>query len=187
MESLFGWVSQIMTFFGKWIPRLIIVQANQQGIAFVKGKNIRVLEPGLRIYWPLVTQITVRSVVRQTIHLASQTLTTKDRKAITCGGSIVYRINDIKKYIVNTDDAPEAIAETCMAAIRKVVKSKTYDNIMLNVASDSLDETLTSEARRMINEFGAEAIYLRLSDFALARVINITGNLTNNTQYQYLQ
>lgn len=175
-----------MTFIGSWIPRLVIVQANQKGIAYVRGKNIRILEPGLRVYWPIVTNIVIKPVVRQTIHLPSQTLTTKDRKAVTCGGSIVYRINDIQKYLVNTDDAPEAIAETCMAAIRKVIKSKTYDSIMLNIASDSLDETLTSQARNMILEFGAEAIYLRLSDFALARVINLTGNLSNNTQYQYI-
>jgi regulator of protease activity HflC (stomatin/prohibitin superfamily) len=181
--NIFDIFGNLLNWFGSFVPRILIVRKSHKGIAFVHGNKVKILEPGLRVYWPLVTEVEIKNITRQTLHFATQTLTTKDKKSIVCDGSIVYRVNDITKYVVDTADVNEAIVETCMAMMRKVIKSHTYEELLDLMTDNKMDLLLTEEAEIMVSEFGVKVVYVRLSDFSATKVLTLTGSVAQAYTY----
>ena len=82
METAFAWLGEIMNWFGKWFPRLLIVRSTHAGVRFRHGKKPEALMPGLRVYWPLVTEVDIIPTARQTHNLPTQALMTSDGKKV---------------------------------------------------------------------------------------------------------
>ena len=121
--------NQFIQLLVSFIPRFTVVRKTDRGVKFVRGKKVKVLEPGLRWYWPLVTEIEVVNVQRQVLKLPVQTLYTSDEKTVIAGGVVVYSIEDIYKYLVENYDAEDSIAEVAAACLRDIVISKTVKEI----------------------------------------------------------
>jgi len=174
MDAAFAWLSELVNWFGKFFPRLKIVRKTHEGIAFVHGYRTKHLLPGLVWWWPLVTEIVVIPVVRQLSHLAPQTLCTKDGRTVVCGGIIIYLVTDIEQYLVNNEDAAEAIAEISLAVVRSVVVTHTFSEIQEKRVD--IDAILTMEASRALKDFGVTVVNMRLSDFAPAFALSLISN-----------
>lgn len=174
MDAAFAWLSELVNWVGKFFPRLKIIRITHMGVAFVHGSRVKILTPGLIWWWPLVTEITVIPVVRQLSHLAPQTLCTKDGKTVVCGGIIIYTVTDIEQYLVNNEDAPEAIGEVSLAVIREVVVTHTFSEIQ--EGRKALDAILTVEASAALKDFGVTVLHMRLSDFAPAFALSLISN-----------
>ena len=111
MNAAFAWISDFVNLFISFFPHLIIVKKIESGVKFVRGKHVKILKPGLRWYWPLVTEQEVVVVVRQVTNLAPQTLMTKDGKTVIASAVVVYRVSNIEAFLVENHDADEAIGE----------------------------------------------------------------------------
>ena len=107
MESLFAWFSNLINFFGSFIPRLRICKKSYKGVKYVRGSNVKVISPGLFIYWPLTTEYEITPVAPQVLNLSVQTLLTKDNKTVICDGCVCYKIIDVEKYLVDNFDSSE--------------------------------------------------------------------------------
>ena len=173
MESALGWIGELFSWFGSFVPRWLIVRSTEAGVKFRWGKHVHVLTPGIRWYWPAFTDVETETVVRQTLNLDAQTLMTADDKTVVASGVIVFKITDIIKFLVDNFDADEAIAEVAGSALRKFVISKTVEEIQKGRAD--VDNSLTREAQKLLKDFGIEVEYARLVSFSTARVINLVG------------
>lgn len=173
MEGLFGWIGKLFEWVGRWVPRLEIIEANEGGVKFVRGRHVREVEPGLTVYWPLTTTILKTCVVRQILNLTTQTVTTRDGRAVVVSGIVVYRIHDVVLYLVDLHNADAAIANVALAAITRVVVGTDYDVLLEN--RDTLDDALTRAAIKDTEGFGVEIERVRLTDFAPCRALSVNG------------
>lgn len=186
METAFGWLGELISWLAAWFPRLLIIDANYRGIAFVRGKHIKEMGPGLHIYWPLVTHVQLAPVARQVVNLANQVLVTRDNITVLCSGVVVFTIVDVKKYVVENFDTSESIVEVALSSIRDVVLTKTFKEIQngrtiaVETLSD-LDQELTDECRDTLESFGIEVVSAKLNDFAPAKVLFIVNNQISDT------
>lgn len=167
-------IGSFLESFASLFPRLFIVRKTEEGIKFKKGEIVIKLGPGLHIYWPLVSEIEVVPVVRQTLNLNSQTLMTQDGITVIASGVVVYTIKNITTYLVENYDAEESIAEVASGSVRDVIVNRTLKDIQEN-SRNTTDRALTKAASEVLDVFGIEVEYLRLTDFAKARIINIVG------------
>lgn len=174
-------LSSFLTSLGKFIPRLHIVRKTERAVLFRRGRIAKVVEPGLVLYWPLVTDIVWASVVKQTIDLPNLTLMSKDNKTVIASGLVVYEISDIYKYLVENYDCDKSISEIACAAIRDVIVDKTVDEIQGN-NRNTIDTALSKNCREALKEYGIQVNRVRLTNFSVARVINILGLGTDTRQ-----
>jgi len=185
MTSALAWLNHVMVWLGSWIPRLLVVLKTERGIRYRNGSEVRILEPGRRIYWPLVTKVHVVNVMRQVLNLSTQTLTTLDGKAVIASGVLVYRIVDVEKYLVDNNDADAGIDEVTCAAVRDVLIGLSLAEIQAARKGHALDQQLGKRARKFLSPFGVRVEYCRLTDFAASNVLSVQGipNDLHLTQY----
>lgn len=169
---MFETIADILRSIGKLIPRLILIRKTEKGIKFMIGGRVREVKPGLVIYWPLITDLEIVAVVRQTLNLPYLTLMTKDKVSVVASGVIVYSIIDTEKYLVENYDAEAAISEVGSASLRDVIVTKTLADIQEN-NRNTTENALIREAKDAFASFGIEVEYVRLTDFSTARILNI--------------
>ena len=176
MESAFAWLGHVIEWVGSLIPRLKIVRATHAGVRFRHGKTPIEIKPGLCIYWPIVTEVDIIPVARQTHNLPSQSLTTKDGRKVVVGGVVVYSINDIVACMAKNWDVSDTINDITMCAITHVITKHDYDFIRANIA-EQIQAELTKETRRKLKMYGVRVFRTALTDFATALIIkNIGGS-----------
>lgn len=183
MEAAFAWIGKLAEFFGSFFPRLLIVKSSHRAVKYVFGYKRVLLNPGVHLYWPLVTEVEITAVVRQVLHFNSQLLETKSGDTVTVGGLLVYSITDAETFLADNENAYESIDDVATAAIRKVVVSTTLDE--LRMGRGRLDSRLTRETQKMLSDFGVSVEYARLTDFARVRALHLSGGpLSHVEQHQ---
>ena len=83
LDNALGWIGKIAEWLGELIPKLLIIPTTHGGIAFVRGKNVKPLKPGLHIYWRFWTEVLVIPVARQTKVLEPRSLNTTDNNSFS--------------------------------------------------------------------------------------------------------
>lgn len=175
MEGALNWIGELVEYLGSWIPRPEIVRATERGVAFWFGKWVRVVNPGWRLNWPALMELETTPVVRQVLDLEPQTLMTKDGRPVIAGGVVVFKIQDVRAYLVENYDADDAIGEVASAALRDAIVGRSLEEIQETDGRKSIDKRLSSIAQEALTPFGVVVEYVRLTHFAEAQVINYVG------------
>lgn len=176
MDAALGWIGGIVEWLGQWIPRWVIVRSTERAIKFRWGKYVVELLPGIRFYWPAVTDIEGPiPVVWQPMVTSSVPLQTKDGKQVTTRGVIVYKIVDAIKFLVDHYDSDSCIDDEVNAAIRDVVTTKDLLEIQEN-SRKTTDNALHKQVQKSLDEFGIEVKHVRLVAFAEAKILNVVGD-----------
>lgn len=168
-----SWISDFFGFFGRLIPRILIVRRTHQGIAFVRGRKVKKLLPGITVYWPILTEVLLYPVVRQTANLNPQCLMTHDGVTVVAGGIVVYNVYDIEKALAETWDLDETIIDISQVGLRNVIVSNTLSEV--NGNRKGIDKQLTQELNEQLKEFGINVIRVSIADFAKCLVIKNMG------------
>jgi regulator of protease activity HflC (stomatin/prohibitin superfamily) len=175
LSAAFGWLDQLAQFVGALFPRLLVVKTSDRVLKYVRGRTQVLLEPGLHVYWPLVTELEACCVVRQVVVHKPHVLETADGVQVIAAGITSYRIVDPVQFLAENEDPYSTIDDVVAAAIRQVVVSRDYD-----VLGDALPETdaeLTAASRRLLRPFGVRVEHTRLTDFARTRTVHLTGGV----------
>lgn len=169
--SAFDWLSDVFNYILSLIPHVTIIKKTHGGVAFVRGKHVKELKPGLVIWWPFWTELMEIPVVRQSLDMPPQTLTTKDGKPVTIAGVTIYRVADPVTALTIQWDLEETVRDLSGAAIRSFVCDHTFEELRTNRAH--MDRRLTKAVAEALEEYGIEVINAWLTDLAETRVLTI--------------
>lgn len=173
MESALGWIGQLASWFGAFIPTWVLVRATEGAVKFLPKGLTKVLGPGIHWYWPVTTEMDVQPVVRQVLNTDAQTLMTKDNHPVYIAGLVVYTVVDLHKFLVENYDAEANLSDLVQTAIRRSIVSKNFQTIQEGRAD--IDNRLTSDVQKILTDFGILVEAARLTDFSKARVTNVVG------------
>lgn len=173
METAFSWIGELARFFGSLLPRLLIVKFSHNAVKYVHGSKVVLLEPGLHVYWPIVTEIEMCAVVRQVQSLQSQVLDTKDGVTVLVDGLICYSIDDTVAFLAENENSYDTIDDVATAAIRSVVVEYGFEE--LRSGSARVNTQLTRQTQKMLKQFGVVVEYARFTNFARCRVLHLSG------------
>jgi regulator of protease activity HflC (stomatin/prohibitin superfamily) len=175
MENAFGWLGELLRWAICWVPRLGICRATHGGVKFVRGWKVKLVTPGLYIFWPLTTEVEIRPTARQSINLPPQTLVAKDGKTILCSVVYTIEVTDPLKAIGQAWDIDDLIMDLGTTAAVTVVTSRTFAELKEELA-DKIGKELRREAQELLRPYGVKVIQGRLSDFAECRVFRLIGD-----------
>jgi regulator of protease activity HflC (stomatin/prohibitin superfamily) len=175
MESAFAWLGQIFDAILQFFPRRVIVRATHAGVKWRwRGEPIE-LKPGVRWYWPLLSEVELHVVARQTVNTRTQALVTKDNRQVVVGGVVIYSINDIVQAIGKLNWMPDdTVRDIAQAAIVKEVVALNYDE-MLDGIADKVETDLTARCRKMLRQYGIYVHRAALTDFSPCKTFNLLG------------
>ena len=182
--DVFSIIGEVIRSILKVIPKLVIIRTTHEGVKFKYGSIVTKVsstnglgllkKTGIHMYWPLITEIEVIPIKRQTADLHSQYLSTKDNVTIGLSGILVYEISDVVKTLTACFNYEETIPELALASIKKVVI--TYDYKHLHEQGNLVDKHLTKEMRVFLKPYGVKVISVCLSDFSKCRVLALWGS-----------
>jgi regulator of protease activity HflC (stomatin/prohibitin superfamily) len=174
MDSAFAWIGNIVEWLGNFIPRIKIVRSTHGGLRFRRGKIVKEIKPGLCVYLPLITEVDIIPVARQTHNLPSQSLLTKDGKQVVVGGVVVYSIKDVVACLSRNWDVADTINDITMLAIAEVVTKHAIAHLLDHLTDDVQGE-LTRVTRRKLSPFGVRVYRTALTDFSTCMTIRNVG------------
>ena len=167
-ERLFEFIEQFVDI----LTPFIVIDEYEEGVVLTFGKfRERILEPGFHWKWPLIDKVLFDNVVSSTRNLTNQTLTTKDGKSIVLGAMIRWRIRDIVKATIRTEDVDGVLDDVTYGVLAKAVRCTNWESINDGTFVDEVFR----EARARAFRFGIEIEELQLTDLAITRVFRLVG------------
>jgi regulator of protease activity HflC (stomatin/prohibitin superfamily) len=171
----FEWLNKLMTELGAWIPRIGLMKVTHRGVKHSRGGSVTPIQPGLYMWWPLISQIDELAVVRQTLSFR-QRLTTKDTSTVLVETVIIYTLDDIEKACVETWDYEDTIGEAAQRSTIKSVMSRTFDQIKEDLAgANRIPEEITEICLGQLSQFGVHVEEAFISNFCKTNVFSHDG------------
>lgn len=171
-----------MEWFGRFVPRWIILDPREGGVKFVRGARVVKLGPGIHWYWPLVTTYDTYPTVRQADNLPTQVFTTKDDITIAVGGLLVYDVNDVEKLLTTCHNAIRTVQDITLTAVHDVCANLTWDELKDKQRRGTLDTQLKNAAQKQLGEYGVRVIKCMLTDLAKTRVLKVIQSVNKDDQ-----
>ena len=173
IDSAFGWLSDFILWCASLVPRWHFTRRTHEGVAYIRGKNVVKWEPGAHFYWPPWTEFDEIPVVRQTMDLPEQTLTTKDLVTVLTSAVITYRITDILIALSEQWDYEDTIRDLSQAALRDFICERNFEDIATQRKTSGTQ--MATVANNELREWGVEVVNMRLQEFAETKAISIHG------------
>lgn len=172
---MFSWLNDIILALLEVVPRRVIIRSTHGGVKWRMRKGPVEMKPGWRIWWPLLSDIEVIPVARQTLNTETQALMTKDGKQVVAGGVVVYSINDIVKAIGERNyDVDETVNDISQAAIVEVITAWNLNDLLSEI-SGKVEQELTESCRKQMRQYGVYIHRAALTDFSSCKALNLLG------------
>ncbi len=172
MDAALGWLGNIMEFLGSLLPRWVVVQLTHGGVEFRRGRNVQIVRPGLHWYWPVWSELTIIPVVRQTLDLAQQALTTRDEVTVSVGIVIVYSIADVEKALTSQWDLEDTVSDIAQLAVADYVRQLDFRALM-----EDEDTSLIDIVHSRLAPLGVNVIDGGINTLARTKVITMVGSI----------
>ena len=165
-ERLFEFLGQFIGLAQCWT----IVDPYEGGVVLRMGKLHRDLKPGLNLLIPLkVERVITEHTVPRTSRIHAMSTDTKDGVTIGFEAVVTWKINDIRKSLLEVSQLKDAIADCCMGVIGTELSESTYEEIK----QGKTVEALGTACRKNGWKWGIEIIRVQLTGVARARNIRL--------------
>jgi regulator of protease activity HflC (stomatin/prohibitin superfamily) len=170
----FAWLGEVFQALLSFVPRRVIVRSTHGGVKWRMLRGPKELKPGVRWYWPLISEIEIIPVARQTLNLQPQALVTKEGKEVVVGGVVVYSISDVVMAIGERNfDVDTTVNDISQCAIVEVITTVEFKELLNNLKK--IENELTKTCKRQLKHFGVLIHRVALTDFSPCRSLNIMG------------
>lgn len=168
-------IKEILTNLWHLIIPFTVIEQYDGGVMLRLGKFHRELKPGFHWKWPFLETVLSHSCVITTMSLHPQTLTTKDQKSVVVKGIVKYRISDVKTFLLEVNDAVDAISDITQGFILEVIEDKTWDECMTN----NIDSIISRKVRNEAKKWGIEVVNVTLTNKGLIRTLRLMQDQQN--------
>ena len=157
--DVIGWF-KICTFIDEW----------EEGVLLRKGKFKRTVKPGTAWHLPLgLDEITCLNVKPDSMELDEQALTTKDKVSIVISVNLLWSIFDIKKCIVDVEDAADTLSDIALGFVQELVEETTWAKVRTKEFRAELRRRIQKQARK----FGITVNAVKLANLVSARAYRV--------------
>ena len=172
--TCFGEIVQAV---GKLLPRLRHLECTDIGVCITRGRRVKVLRPGVHVFWPIWSSFYCRPGNTQTADLPTQSLGTMDHKVVVVGGMIRYEFDRapeaVKKALIDTDDVEESIVDETMAVFCAFITSTSMAE--LREERTKTNRSLTGKLATQLAAYGVRVLRAQLTDFSPCITLNHVG------------
>lgn len=165
LANLMGWLGETVQWLISFVPRYLIVRANERAVLYVGGQDPVERGPGLHWYWPWRTQTIKHPSSIFVLRIPPISMETHDGIAVTVGMVVVARITEVLKYEVENFDPDQNMVESAQGALRNIIAEMTWDRLRGDSTEGSvLDKMLSRRMNSVLSGFGVEVLTCRPND-----------------------
>ena len=150
MSGAFAWLNDLMTWLGRFVPRLLLVPPTHRGVRFGPRGGVREVGPGLLVYWPITHNILQIPVTTQSVQFCGQILLGDDSGALLvprvsmCSTAIQFRVVDPVKAAMSALNLYALIDNRASAAIARHFNAKVPADEWVKMAAADLDGAIAA-------------------------------------------
>lgn len=109
-----------------------VIDNHEKGMLFEDGKFVKMLTKGVHYFWKTPVPLEVKKADMRQLQLEvnGQEILTKDKAGVRANFVLQYRITDIEKAIVETNDYVKQLYVMTQLALREYMSSYTLDEVL---------------------------------------------------------
>ena len=177
MFGMFERVFDLIETIWWWLMPFEVVDQYDMAVVLRWGIYSRTVGPGFRWMLPFgIEEMFEDTVVRTTSYLDVQSITSKDGMSVNIGAILVYKIGNIKRWMLEVDDAEEALHDVTYGLITELAETKSWGDIMKPEFMEEVTELVQEEGLT----WGARVEAVKLSDRANSRSLRLWTGLSND-------
>lgn len=122
-------------------------------LLIVDGSFVKLLDPGLHVFWKFQRTVKVEMVDRrvQTMEVSGQDILTKDKVSLRVNLTALWQIEDVLQARTTLQNFVEYVYKELQFALREAIGSRTLDELL--GAKGDLDREIQASARGKIEQF----------------------------------
>jgi regulator of protease activity HflC (stomatin/prohibitin superfamily) len=153
--------------FEHYILPFIIIRIYERGVLLTFGKSPKQLNPGLRLKIPFIQEIYTEIITPDTLQGGCVHVTTADGKTILVSPIIEYIINDVIKWVVETNEARTNLHDILRSITADYLTDTTWDECKKKGTLTAIKNKLN----KRIESMGAEVTQMMFGDIVQNRII----------------
>lgn len=112
--------------------RVYKVETYEQGILFVDGKKVKVLNTGTYYFWKNAISVEVMKadLRQQQMEISGQEILTQDKAALRINFYAQYKVTDAEKALMNSKDFEKQLYILIQLALREFIGTLTLDELL---------------------------------------------------------
>lgn len=166
-------INTITIFIGKLFQWWFTVMPWEQAIRVRKGKNSKLLGPGLYMKIPFIDSVYIQTTRMRMIDTPMQTVSTKDGHSLTIKSAVGYKIADIEK-LYNTLYHPETtLVNMVIGTIGECVRSQD----VLEISPSYIEKCVNSIIEA--SDYGLKDLSVKVTTFAIVKTYRLIQDGSN--------
>jgi regulator of protease activity HflC (stomatin/prohibitin superfamily) len=136
-------------------------------LLIVDGTFVKLLEPGLHVFWKFQRTVKVEMVDRrvQNMEVSGQDILTKDKVSLRINLTALWQVDDVIKAREALQNFVEYIYKELQFAVREAIGGRTLDELL--GAKGDLDREIQASARGKIEQHGIKLASVGIKDVIL--------------------
>ena len=136
-------------------------------LLLVDGTFVKLLEPGLHVFWKFQHVIKIEHVDRrvQTMEVSGQDILTRDKVSLRVNLTALWQVADVVKAREALQNFVEYVYKELQFALREAIGSRTLDELL--GAKGDLDREIQASARGKIEQHGIKLASVGIKDVIL--------------------
>jgi regulator of protease activity HflC (stomatin/prohibitin superfamily) len=149
---------------------IVFIDHYEKGVVLRRGKFHRVVDPGWRWIQPAgQDEVLVANVKPEPMYLDVQSLHTADDYACNIQVGIIWRIVDIKTFLLENEDTEDIVGMLCSGVVTRSI----HKNKWTALREDRYPDSLAAPMNRKVRKRGAEIDEVVVQDFAAGHASRI--------------
>ncbi len=165
MERLAELFQALKDFLAFWV----VIHEYEIGLLFRFGKVVREMPVGFHWLIPFADVVLVENIVYKTEEMDYQSLTTKDDVSVVLASVLSYRIKNIKKFLVDVEDADSVVVDITYGLVNEYVRRNTWDQVRELKFQQEIYEEIRSKAFK----WGIEVVGFSFSNMVKTKAIRL--------------
>jgi regulator of protease activity HflC (stomatin/prohibitin superfamily) len=159
-------IDLLITVWESLLPFTVIYDF-ERGVILRLGRYNRSIGPGFHWRWPLgIEAVFIDNVVPHPIALAQQSLTTADKLTIVLTPIITYRIQNVRKFLLELEGGEQAIMDVAPGIITDYVMEHDWEILC---DDKNVSEELRTLIHEAVKEWGVKVTKVQLRDLSIAK------------------
>lgn len=142
-------IKEVMVAFYGYIKFWQVIDHWEEGVRLRWGRYKKSYIPGVYIKWPLADFFLTANVKDDTVEISPSAITTLDNKTISIGVVVMYKIVDVKLFLVEHNDSLSNFTDIVKGELCDLVEDTIWVDLRKKTARTILKNKLLEYAKNL--------------------------------------
>jgi|TARA_Y100000034_G_C6896819_1_gene413655 regulator of protease activity HflC (stomatin/prohibitin superfamily) len=126
--AIYTWIIYLLVVYV--LMGLRVVKEYQRGVKFTLGRYAGIMNPGLRIVWPVIQSWNRVDIRVKAVDVPDQDCITRDNVSLKVNAVLYYKISSSEKAILEVEEFDYAVSQLAQTTMRDVVGEVSLDELL---------------------------------------------------------